>query len=73
MDSNLESVELKKDLKEAMEVLSEQQKKVVYYRYFEDLTQSKIAEMMGVSQMQVSRLEKSALEKIRGLMKVAEH
>ena len=63
----------KKDLKEAMEVLSEQQKKVVYYRYFADLTQSKIAEMMGVSQMQVSRLEKSALEKIRGLMKVAEH
>ena len=42
------------------------------YRYFEDLTQSKIAEMMGVSQMQVSRLEKSALEKIRGLMKVAD-
>ena len=73
VDSNLESVELKKDLKEAMEVLSEQQKKVVYDRYFEDLTQSKIAEMMGVSQMQVSRLEKSALEKIRGLMKVAEH
>ena len=73
VESNLESVELKKDLKAAMEVLSEQQKKVVYYRYFEDLTQSKIAEMMGVSQMQVSRLEKSALEKIRGLMKVAEH
>ena len=59
-------------LKEAMEVLNEQQKKVIYYRYFEDLTQSKIAEMMGVSQMQVSRLEKSALEKIRGLMKVAD-
>ena len=72
VDSNLDSVELKKDLKEAMEVLNEQQKKVIYYRYFEDLTQSKIADMMGVSQMQVSRLEKSALEKIRGLMKVAE-
>ena len=72
LDSNLDSVELKKDLKEAMEVLNEQQKKVIYYRYFEDLTQSKIAEMMGVSQMQVSRLEKSALEKIRGLMKVAD-
>ena len=53
-------------------MLNEQQKKVIYYRYFEDLTQSKIAEMMGVSQMQVSRLEKSALEKIRGLMKVAD-
>jgi RNA polymerase sigma-B factor len=72
LDSNLDSVELKKDLKEAMEVLNEQQKKVIYYRYFEELTQSKIAEMMGVSQMQVSRLEKSALEKIRGLMKVAD-
>ncbi len=72
VDSNLDSVELKKDLRDAMEVLNEQQKKVIYYRYFEDLTQSKIAEMMGVSQMQVSRLEKSALEKIRGLMKVAE-
>ena len=72
LDSNLDSVELKKDLKEAMEVLNEQQKKVIYYRYFEDLTQSKIAEMKGVSQMQVSRLEKSALEKIRGLMKVAD-
>lgn len=71
-DANLDSVELKKDLKDAMEVLNEQQKKVIYYRYFEDLTQSKIAQMLGVSQMQVSRLEKSALEKIRGLMKVAD-
>ena len=71
-DSNLDSVELKKDLKAAMEVLNEQQRQVIYYRYFEDLTQSKIAQMMGVSQMQVSRLEKSALEKIRGLMQVAE-
>lgn len=43
MDQNLDNVELKKDLKAAMEVLSEQQKQVIYYRYFEDLTQSKIA------------------------------
>ncbi len=71
-DSNLDSVELKKDLKAAMEVLSEPQKRVIYYRYFEDLTQSKIAQMMGVSQMQISRLEKSALSKIRGLMEVLE-
>lgn len=71
-DNNLDNVELKKDLKAAMEVLNEQQKQVIYYRYFEDLTQSKIAQMMGVSQMQISRLEKSALEKIRGLMKVTE-
>lgn len=67
-DQNLDNVELKKDLKEAMDVLSEQQKQVIYYRYFEDMTQSKIAALLGVSQMQVSRLEKSALEKIRDRM-----
>ncbi len=67
-DSNLDQVELKKDLKVAMEGLSEQQKQVIYYRYFEDLTQSKIAKMLGVSQMQISRLEKSALEKIKSRM-----
>lgn len=71
-DNNLDSVELKKDLKAAMEVLSDAQKQVIYYRYFEDLTQSKIAQMLGVSQMQVSRLEKSALEKIRSLMTVTD-
>ena len=67
-DENLEYVELKKDLKAAMEMLTPQQKQVIYYRYFEDLTQSKIAQILGVSQMQISRLEKSALEKIRGKM-----
>ena len=67
-DRNLDQVELKKDLRAAMEVLSEQQKQVIYYRYFEDLTQSKIAKLLGVSQMQISRLEKSALEKIRSRM-----
>jgi len=69
-DKNLDHVELKKDLKAAMETLSQQQKQVIYYRYFEDLTQSKIAQLLGVSQMQISRLEKSALEKIRGRMQV---
>lgn len=67
-DQNLDNVELKKDLREAMDVLSEQQKQVIYYRYFEDMTQSKIATLLGVSQMQVSRLEKSALGKIRERM-----
>lgn len=72
LDSNLEQVELKKDLTAAMEMLSEQQKQVIYYRYFEDLTQSNIAKRLGVSQMQVSRLEKSALEKIRKQMAITE-
>lgn len=71
-DGNLDSVELKKDLQEAMQLLDDIQRQVIYYRYFEDLTQSKIAEILQVSQMQVSRLEKSALEKIRRKMTVKE-
>ena len=55
-------------MQKAMEVLSQQQKQVIYYRYFEDMTQSNIAKLLGVSQMQISRLEKSALEKIRERM-----
>lgn len=69
-DSSLEGIEVKKDLKEAMKLLDENAKKVIYYRYFEDLTQSKIAELLGISQMQVSRLEKSALQKIRDKMMI---
>ena len=67
-DNNLDSVELKKDLKAAMEGLNEQQKQIIYYRYFEDMTQSKVASLLGVSQMQVSRLEKAALQKIKEKM-----
>lgn len=69
-DHQLTGIEIKRDLKEAMQVLSENARKVIYYRYFEDLTQSKTAELLGISQMQVSRLEKSALEKLRGKMAV---
>lgn len=70
VDGNLDNIELKKDLKAAMEDLSEQQKQIIYYRYFEDMTQSKIATMLGISQMQVSRLEKSALQKIKDKMDI---
>ncbi|MBQ2003711.1 MAG: sigma-70 family RNA polymerase sigma factor [Peptococcaceae bacterium] len=70
VDQNLDSIELKKDLKMAMEGLNEQQKQIIYYRYFEDMTQSKVAALLGVSQMQVSRLEKAALQKIKDKMHV---
>lgn len=67
-DTNLEKIELRKDLKAAMADLNEQQKRIIYYRYFEDMTQSKIAKLLGVSQMQISRQEKVALQIIREKM-----
>jgi len=48
-----------------IEGLSEREKKIIILRYFRDRTQSEIAETLGVSQVQVSRLENKIIEKIR--------
>lgn len=45
--------------------LSDREKKIVILRYFRDKTQTEIAESLGVSQVQVSRLENKIIEKIR--------
>ncbi len=45
--------------------LSEREQKIIVLRYFRDRTQSEIAENLGVSQVQVSRLENKIIEKIR--------
>jgi RNA polymerase sigma-B factor len=42
-----------------------QEQEVLFLRFFEDMTQSDIAEVVGVSQMQVSRLISRALERLR--------
>ncbi|MFW6238768.1 MAG: SigB/SigF/SigG family RNA polymerase sigma factor, partial [Halanaerobiales bacterium] len=45
-------------LKEELNKLNEREKLIVYLRYFEDKTQQEIGDIIGVSQVQVSRLEK---------------
>lgn len=45
--------------------LNEREKKIIIMRYFRDKTQNEIAENLGVSQVQVSRLENKIIEKIR--------
>ena len=45
--------------------LSEKEKKIIILRYFRDKTQSEIAKNLGVSQVQVSRLENKIIEKMR--------
>jgi RNA polymerase sporulation-specific sigma factor len=47
-------------LKIARELLDENQRKVIQLRYFEDMTQSMVAKIIGVSQVQVSRIEMKA-------------
>ena len=52
-------------LSNIIEGLSEREKKIIVLRYFRDRTQSEIAESLGVSQVQVSRLENKIIDKIR--------
>ena len=48
--------------------LTEREKEIILLRYFRGKTQSEIAKIIGVSQVQISRIEKKAIERIRGEM-----
>lgn len=55
-------------LKDAMQKLTEREQTIIRLRYYRNKTQMEIAEEIGISQAQVSRLEKAALERIRKQM-----
>ena len=52
-------------LKELMEDLGEEQREIIVRRYFYNQTQTQIAKELGISQVQVSRLEKRILKEMR--------
>jgi len=53
------------ELRSAISTLPERDRKVIMLRYFRDMTQSEVANMMGVSQVQVSRIENRIMENFR--------
>ena len=55
-------------LRQAMEKLPERESMVIKLRYFHGLTQDRTAKVLQVSQVQVSRIEKKALQRLRELM-----
>ena len=55
-------------LRQAIDALPQREKQVIQLRYFHSLTQQRVAKVMGVSQVQVSRIEKKALVMLRELM-----
>ena len=55
-------------LKEALGRLVGREREIIMRRYFQGRTQMEIAEEIGISQAQVSRLEKSAIDKMRKWM-----
>ena len=55
-------------LRETVDRLPEREKSVIALRFFHSLTQDSTARVMGVSQVQVSRLEKRAVERLREML-----
>jgi len=55
-------------LKEAIRQLEPRERLIIYLRYFKDQTQAEVAKRLNISQVQVSRLEKSILEQIGNLL-----
>lgn len=55
-------------LKDAIQGLDERERLIVYLRYYKDQTQSEVAERLGISQVQVSRLEKKILQQMKERM-----
>jgi RNA polymerase sporulation-specific sigma factor len=52
-------------LRQVMDTLKPREKQIIMLRYFKEKTQVQIAKMLGISQVQVSRIEKKILEEIR--------
>jgi RNA polymerase sporulation-specific sigma factor len=51
-----------------MHHLSPREQRIISMRYFENLTQTEIASEIGISQAQISRIEKAALKKMKKYM-----
>jgi RNA polymerase sigma-B factor len=64
-DPELERAEMRALLDGALDVLSPRDQEVLRLRFAEDMTQTQIAERIGVSQMQVSRLIRQSLARLR--------
>lgn len=64
-----EEITLNVTIKDALKKLPSREAEVIYLRFFKALTQDKISKVMGISQVQVSRIEKKALILLRDIIK----
>ena len=68
LDAGYEAVEKREDLKHALRKLSNTERMLLFLRYRDKLSQRAAAEKLGLSQMQASRMERRALNTLRGEM-----
>jgi RNA polymerase sporulation-specific sigma factor len=55
-------------LKEVLNKLTEKEKEIILMRFFQDKTQTEVANIVGLSQVQVSRIERQALKRFKVLL-----
>ena len=67
-DDGFDAVETRTVLSQALEALSEEERRIVRWRFVDDLTQQEIAALAGVSQMQVSRLLSRSFKRMRAVL-----
>lgn len=64
-DVNIEHVEIRESIRPLLQGLGEREKRILLLRFFKNMTQTQIAEEIGVSQMHVSRLLTRTLDQLR--------
>ncbi|WP_030676061.1 SigB/SigF/SigG family RNA polymerase sigma factor [Streptomyces cellulosae] len=64
-DSSYDTVVDRESAKEGLRRLPERERAILYMRFFEDMTQSRIADQLGISQMHVSRLISRSCARVR--------
>ena len=67
-DNNKLSCDVMLDLKDALMILSDEERGFIVHRFYNDLTQSEVAQKLGVNQVYVSRMEKRVLKKMKNKM-----
>jgi RNA polymerase sigma-B factor len=67
-DPSLLNVETYNDVKEAVASLDTREQRIIYLRFFQDMSQTEVAKRLGISQMHVSRLQQKALTRLKELL-----
>lgn len=68
VDESLQSIETYGDLNQAIESLEPREKAIIYYRFFQDMSQTEVAKRLNISQMHVSRLQQKAVRRLKEIL-----
>lgn len=68
-DHGFENVDQKMLLESALHVLTDREKEIIHFTYIENKSQKETGHLLGISQMHVSRLQRKAIDKLRGVLK----